>query len=304
VKFSPDARLVLSGANDAKLLLWNVQAAKAIRSFDGHAGAVNCLAFSPDGKQAASGGADKTLRLWDVETGKQVRSFDGHTKAIVSVAFSPDGRSLASGAEDRTARFWTIASGKEERVYKGHSSPVYAVAWLSEGQEVATVSCGLRVAGGVLQGTQVLMQRLKWGEPKAQIDALDTEMLDCAAFSPNDRYVLLGMSWKQGGVLLWDLRTRKLARDFDIVQAGQNPDGGHGTNWIAAVAFSPDGAMALAGGRGKRDIYVWDLQTGRRLARFLGHAGEVLSLAVSPDSRHAVSGSKDKTIRFWRLPTP
>ena len=45
---------------------------------------------------------------------------------------------------------------------------------------------------------------------------------------------------------------------------------------------------------------VWDLATGQ--ARTLeGHGGWVLAVAVTPDGRTAVSGSRDGTVRVWDL---
>ena len=46
---------------------------------------------------------------------------------------------------------------------------------------------------------------------------------------------------------------------------------------------------------------LWDLQTGRELQRLLGHEQPVLSVAISPDGGHAVSGSLDHTFRLWDL---
>jgi len=49
-------------------------------------------------------------------------------------------------------------------------------------------------------------------------------------------------------------------------------------------------------------VRLWDVETGEVLHSFTGHEAEVQSAVFSPDRRHALSGSRDKTLRLWRLP--
>src|SRR4051812_47967071 len=41
--------------------------------------------------------------------------------------------------------------------------------------------------------------------------------------------------------------------------------------------------------------------SGRKLRRFAGHTGRVLSVAFSPDGKRALSGSADHTLKLWEL---
>ena len=75
---------------------------------------------------------------------------------------------------------------------------------------------------------------------------------------------------------------------------------------VGPVAFSPDGRRLLTG-NGLSQAYqghpgwanVWDVATGRRLARLDGHANGIYSVAWSPDGHRFATGSSDSTVRVW-----
>ena len=77
VAFSPDSRFLLSGDEEGKLCLWEVETGSLVRTFRGKGvgATINTIAFTADGKKVVTGGNGGTLKLWDVETGKQLKDF-------------------------------------------------------------------------------------------------------------------------------------------------------------------------------------------------------------------------------------
>jgi WD40 repeat protein/serine/threonine protein kinase len=104
--FSPDGRfLVVAGAQNSAIEVWELASRKLVRRLVGHANEVQCLAFRADGI-LASGSDDQTVRLWDLAAGKELMILRGHTFGVTSLAFSPDGRRLVSGSKDRRIKVW------------------------------------------------------------------------------------------------------------------------------------------------------------------------------------------------------
>ena len=49
-------------------------------------------------------------------------------------------------------------------------------------------------------------------------------------------------------------------------------------------------------------LRLWDVNSGKELARYEGHPRGTLGVAVTPDGRHLLSWSKDGPLRLWSLP--
>jgi WD40 repeat protein len=68
--FSPAGTLIVSGANDHKIRIWDVGSGHLLRTLLGHSGSVVSVAFSPDGTRIFSASDDTTLREWRTDTGE------------------------------------------------------------------------------------------------------------------------------------------------------------------------------------------------------------------------------------------
>ncbi len=67
---------------------------------------------------------------------------------------------------------------------------------------------------------------------------------------------------------------------------------------MVAGAFSADGArLALSAGDGP--INVWEVKTGKRLQTLLGHKGQGVRLAFSPDGKTLASMGQDYRLQRW-----
>ena len=69
------------------------------------------------------------------------------------------------------------------------------------------------------------------------------------------------------------------------------------SQWIRALAFSPDGKTLASGGDDKM-VRLWNVQTGKSV-RVLRAGSGVNALAFSPDGKMLAGGGDDKTLRLW-----
>ena len=65
VAFSPDSKLLASGAEDRTVRLWDVSTGQERVTLKGHAESVTSVAFRFDSQLLASGSEDGTIALWE-----------------------------------------------------------------------------------------------------------------------------------------------------------------------------------------------------------------------------------------------
>ncbi len=320
VAFSPDGTMLAAATQAGTVVLWSVAMRQAVRTLDGHAGAVNGIAFSPDGKTIAAADADHTVVVFDSATGRPVRTLRGHHAAVEDVKFSPDGRMLASGGDDRTVILWASATGRRLRTLTGHTAAVTAVAFAPDGRTLAsagddhTIVEWSTITGrelAVLRAHSAFIDDIAFSPDGSTIASAGDDHLvtlwnartgqelrvlrghaaavDSVAFNPSG--TLLASSGQDDLVIQWYARPQLLERTL----TGD-------TNAVLGTAVSPDGRLVASAGEDGL-VRVWDAGTGALLHTLRGHTDAVEDVAFSPDSRTLVSAGADKTLIVWDADT-
>ncbi|KAK1891829.1 Katanin p80 WD40 repeat-containing subunit B1 [Dissostichus eleginoides] len=127
VQFNPSEEQVVAGSQSGSIRVWDLEAAKILRTLMGHKSNITSLGFHPFGDFLASSSTDTNIKLWDVRRKGYVFRYKGHTQAVRSLAFSPDGKWLASASDDCTIKLWDLTQGKTITEFKSHTAAVNIV---------------------------------------------------------------------------------------------------------------------------------------------------------------------------------
>ncbi len=111
---------IISGGYDNRLIWWDLENNRAIRTVDAHTRQVRQLALSPDGTKIASVADDMLCKIWYVANGERLHELRGHEERtpthfgsmLYCCAFSNDGTKLATGDRVGRVNIWNVANGE------------------------------------------------------------------------------------------------------------------------------------------------------------------------------------------------
>ncbi len=288
VAFSPDGKILASGSTDYKIILWNTESGRQIRTLEGHDHVVESVAFSPGGKTLASGsrnnGNINKIKLWNVETGQEIKSLEGHSSSVNAVIFSRDGKNLVSGSDDSTIKIWNIESGQPIKSLEGHIGPVESVVFSPDGKSLFSAGEDKTIKIWDVESGQFI-KSLEGHKREVESVAISRDGKTLASGSfPND-------------IRLWNVETGQQTKSLED---RSGPDNAISFTTVSGLAFSRDG-KTLASGSERDTINIWNIESGRLIKSLEGHTGSINSVAFSPDGKTIASGSEDKTIKIWDI---
>ena len=281
VAYSPiNSFLVASGGDNRAVNLWDLQN-DTVTTLGHHADVVNAVAFSPDGQLLASGGDDHAFKLWDIPRQRHIATLDHinnrSRSQVKAVTFSPNGQLLATAGVH--VKLWNVRT-REELTTLEHNGAVFAIDFSPDGQFLAT-------------GDETGWLNV-WNVQKRQIVVrfeCDPTAVYAVKFSPDGK-VLAGAGYT-GKAKLWKVqgweRFGTLTANGTIYNLNFSPDSsmltgtgyesvnlwevdsgekiatltGH-TEWVNAVAFSPDGRSLVSGGDDET-LRIWDVTPYRAI---------------------------------------
>ncbi len=286
--FGPDGGMLATADDRGKARLWRRDAEGGWREaavLNGHSRTITAAAFSPDGARLYTASGDNTCGQWDTTTGEEIRGLVlKHPDWVTDLSLSGDGRLLLTSCDDGALRVWSTADARlEAELRPDNAEAVFTSVELSaDGSRVLAASAAdgtvrewVRAESGGYQAAE--------GGPAVIVLGEGGGLLWAARYAPGGGVLTIGGN----DARLWDPATGEVVRRFSP----------HGA--VASVDLSLDGTR-LVTGSWDRSAKVWDLETGKALARLDGvHRGFVNSVRYSPDGARVLTASNDGTARFW-----
>lgn len=307
--FDSQGEQVVTVSDDLTVRIWQARSGEAqlvLEHWDQPAQGPTFALFSPDGTKLATESVQNGIQIWDLATGNRINEepWRGRTPR-----FTPDGSRLVF-THDLSTRIQQVVDGE--------------VLHELRGQFVALSPDGLVVA--TQDGIRVLVWNVLSGDLVSELKGHDMTIA-AAAFAPLSQY--LATASYDHTARIWHVRSgadrlsfdTPLLRDNTVV--AENSDGtriavAHSPEFrtqiididqdrtiidVPGTVWHPDVRSGRLLTTTRRDVVVYDAETGEEASRFNDFSHAVSEAELSYDGTHAILFDTSGPASIWRIET-
>ncbi|CAG9327724.1 unnamed protein product [Blepharisma stoltei] len=315
MSFSPCGRYLLSGNDDGKINIFEIDIQNNYKKFEGHQDPISTVAYSPTGEYFISGNLDKKIKIWSAKTYELLGTLNGHTGYIASVSISPCGLMIASGSSDRTLRIWDAKTYSEIISINDSNRYVTSVCFVPNENSILYGSNGIVLRDlenfSIIKATEAFNRHVKgliFSPNKKYFVAIDdTDLLElinfesfeikkmiyntCSnansvSFSPDGEFLAFIQS-RMNKICIYKVEDFQLNREIKIV-----------SEWLLSLSFSCKGNFL--GVSSENDILLVNFDTNEICGEINCHNRWVKGLVYHPKIGNIfLSGSYDCTLKIW-----
>ena len=302
VALTPDGKTLATAGADGAVKLWDVPAGKLRGTLQRHETPALVLAFSGDGRHVTSVGADGTVLVWDLAGKRCCKSLRLGPTLFGVAALSPDGQTLAATVSRLAGpprqidevSLWDLKTGKARGKLRGHRWLTMRLGFAPDGKALATTGLRPRTpADGPPdeRGDFLIMETKLWDLSGGKVFG-PTQGGFALAFSPDGKTLATSnYDWavRRHGIDLWDVNGFGKRRALNLGSSA------------SAVCFSPDGQTLAAANDA---LLLWEVRSGKLLARLPGHQAPVVQAIFSRDGRGLILAEETGAVHVWTSDNP
>ena len=301
----PSGQWIASAGRDGMVRLWDADNGNLRHKW--FVGEGDCqLAFVEKHNVLATGAGDREIALWDLATGQLRATLPASSRPFVVL---PGGERILADAGERGLGAWSVEAGTRQSTLPratarlidlqiSEATPLAVAEYADETIQVLNTADGsltfaltqARKARLNRAGTILAAERTEdtarndiglWSAEAGMLTRTLDEAGAPVAWMGDDETLL---ATRPGRVTVWNAATGSEQQTFRDV-----PD---------RVALSPDRQWLVAGDPDFGAMQFWNLLTGQSTSTS-GHLLGVTDVTCTPDSRLAVSGSRDHAVKLW-----
>jgi WD40 repeat protein/serine/threonine protein kinase len=324
---SEDGRTAVSASADATIRVWNLETGACRHILRGHHDTVWSIAMLPGSTKAVSSSFDNTLRIWDLESGECLNSIEWTRSCTSNLCPTPDGKAIFLAGGDQRLWLVDLKSGTPIRSFAGHVGGVNTVSlagnypWAFSGGIDGSLRVWDLLTGRCLRtfsGHSTTINALSFCQKEMRIPTGENQFLSAW---------LLASGSSDQTARVW-MFTEGLSPSYIIMQPRSSKEIQELSTQIEAELKTADELLASGDDSGARQIIArlratsenqlnqrllgyWErigkrgiragLSTGWLTQSFRAHAARINTIALTADTRLALTGSDDKTLGLWKL---
>nr|AAH15920.1 GNB3 protein [Homo sapiens] len=166
---------------------------------------------------------------------------------------------------------------RTRRTLRGHLAKIYAMHWATDSKLLVSAS---------QDGKLIVWD--SYTTNKVHAIPLRSSWVMTCAYAPSGNFVACG--GLDNMCSIYNLKSRegnvKVSRELSA----------H-TGYLSCCRFLDDNNIVTSSG--DTTCALWDIETGQQKTVFVGHTGDCMSLAVSPDFNLFISGACDASAKLW-----